>query len=68
MVLKVVKISYVCKPLSGAGEEDIVTLHDISDLIKKGCTGVEGEGAGFDRVKSHLEGLLPALQQVGFSS
>ena len=49
----------------GISEGDVVTVVDIEDMIKKCCNKLSGSGAGFDRMKSNMSELLPAIKQVG---
>ncbi|KAL5270670.1 hypothetical protein ACHWQZ_G001387 [Mnemiopsis leidyi] len=50
--------------IAGVAEDDIVTVPDIEDILKKGCNTVGTTGTGLDRVKSFTESLLPPLQQM----
>ena len=49
---------------TGVAEDDIITVPDIEDIIKKGCNPVGTTGTGLDRIKAHTGSLLPPLQQM----
>ncbi|XP_063689009.1 dynactin subunit 1-like isoform X4 [Bolinopsis microptera] len=50
--------------IAGVAEDDIITVPDIEDIIKKGCNPVGTSGTGLDRIKAHTGSLLPSLQQM----
>ena len=51
----------------GVGDDDIITVPDIIDVIKRGCSSVGSSGAGIDRVKEYITSILPPLQNMAKS-
>jgi hypothetical protein len=49
---------------TGVAEDDIITVPEIEDILKKGCNPVGSTGTGLDRIKSYTGSLLPPLQQM----
>ena len=49
---------------AGVAEDDVITVPDIEDIIKKGCSTVGSTGVGIDRVKEFIASILPPLQTM----